>query len=963
MMSSMGLSSSFSHVRPTPLDFDNIEIHDSSSLLRLYHSLAKQMRCDPSEYVESYISKYLKVTSISLISKLATSREVSSFVAILPFFENLKHLDISSCPISKESSLSFAGAFDRWSRPQLESLTLRNCNLNNNALAILIPAICKHPTLRSRIISLDLSLNEITAPALGNFAAAFLHDSSSSGVDTHDSEHTSAVPALQRLILDLNPLGLSTGRILGAIIAAPGSRIEFVSVGQCQLGDADLVALGEALRRAPRSTQIDTMMLNENDFTDEGVISFADTLSVDKCPLLSTVGLVSCHFGSAGYAALLKLTLRSNLSRILVARNPAIGLENASLVKSALGDILQAQKTAFHRCISLLEEGKDPSDYKILVPRLNEIDLTECNISSAYLSEIEPVFRTSAISTLIPVSSAFSEVSLTSEGLKTLEMGDLKQLQSSSVGVDLSAGSGVQSDLHFDDDGQNGKNMTRLYAARFFEGSLLGSLVLDRNPLGDAGGLRALSIFRNCGSLVSLSLAGTFIGAGTVGSLSSNIPIRSDLRVLDLSYNGLEGEVLTRLCRVVRHSCSLQTLVLAGNKLDDTAATLIGASLPGHKSLRILDLRSNEIGFVGAVALAKGMEQCASLRVLLVKNNANIGEEGRRFIVSAISRMWELGAKHSQEEITVDIAEGAKELVRPVRLPKMPPLDPNAKNHEPSSKNSQGTTLGASTGGGGMIHSVPAAPMRDPSAKDALDGASPQRPLIRSRSMDLPPSKFRRPQSARVIRTSSMVRDTSSNPSTTIRSPVDSSTLLLPPHGGPNRTLDPSSEPVPLPVSKSTRRDSIASELGSRSTSRKVLRETGRLEHHPRFNPPSGSVLETSIRSNMIDTRTRIDKLAAEEHTIPPTECVETVYVHPAAPALALDELVSQDSHGAIEAPNLDELALEASGELEAVDPSPKPADTGAHVPMRIISEPAPAMREPSAKPPSLSRPPSVVEQ
>ncbi|CAM9535500.1 unnamed protein product [Chrysoparadoxa australica] len=184
-----------------------------------------------------------------------------------------------------------------------------------------------------------------------------------------------------------------------------------------------------------------------------------------------------------------------------------------------------------------------------------------------------------------------------------------------------------------------------LQALRQAEGSRVGSLVLDFNPIGDSGVQPMPALLKEAGtSLRTLSLAWCGIGVKGCRSIASAL-IKGELvaregaggtlATLRLNGNRVGDAGARSLATALRKNCSLQELDLTHCSLGDEAAMHLADALQTNTNLRVLRLGYNKITAEGAAALAsliegKGKGRC-HLTHLELSNN-RLGDDGARAI-------------------------------------------------------------------------------------------------------------------------------------------------------------------------------------------------------------------------------------------------------------------------------------------------------------------------------------------
>jgi len=109
-------------------------------------------------------------------------------------------------------------------------------------------------------------------------------------------------------------------------------------------------------------------------------------------------------------------------------------------------------------------------------------------------------------------------------------------------------------------------------------------------------------------------------GAKALGDTS----LPSSLKVLDLSCNGIGNDGTWKLAPALKDLTNLESLLLSKNQIGDDGASEIGHQLPD--SLKILDMRDNDVADVGAEMVAAALVKSRLERLMLANNK--IGSPG-----------------------------------------------------------------------------------------------------------------------------------------------------------------------------------------------------------------------------------------------------------------------------------------------------------------------------------------------
>jgi Ran GTPase-activating protein (RanGAP) involved in mRNA processing and transport len=150
--------------------------------------------------------------------------------------------------------------------------------------------------------------------------------------------------------------------------------------------------------------------------------------------------------------------------------------------------------------------------------------------------------------------------------------------------------------------------------------SLLDTLVVDDNPLGNPDASTLFAALKHAPALTTLSVSGCAIGDSGAKSLSAAIrrgafPCLSDLKV---ARNGLSDISLATLCdTLIRSNSSLAVFDVSGNTFTNASSGALAAILRCAPSIRDLDAGGCSLSAEGAATLA-AEAACAPLLQRLV---------------------------------------------------------------------------------------------------------------------------------------------------------------------------------------------------------------------------------------------------------------------------------------------------------------------------------------------------------
>eukprot|EP00929_Paragymnodinium_shiwhaense_P030339 TRINITY_DN17216_c0_g1_i1.p1 TRINITY_DN17216_c0_g1~~TRINITY_DN17216_c0_g1_i1.p1 ORF type:complete len:420 (-),score=145.06 TRINITY_DN17216_c0_g1_i1:173-1432(-) len=150
------------------------------------------------------------------------------------------------------------------------------------------------------------------------------------------------------------------------------------------------------------------------------------------------------------------------------------------------------------------------------------------------------------------------------------------------------------------------------------------------NPLGREGGLMLVTFLQDSPSLLELHMADCEKDIDVLVAVSAVLLTGShSLRVCDLSnprIKTLQEEHTMNLGRMLRVNSYLTEIYLGKHRMRDEGVRQLVSFLLENKTLRVLDLRCNELGADGAGHLSKLLAADCQLRKLNLEGN-RIGEK------------------------------------------------------------------------------------------------------------------------------------------------------------------------------------------------------------------------------------------------------------------------------------------------------------------------------------------------
>ena len=171
-------------------------------------------------------------------------------------------------------------------------------------------------------------------------------------------------------------------------------------------------------------------------------------------------------------------------------------------------------------------------------------------------------------------------------------------------------------------------------------GTLLAGTSLTYLKLGDASldakavtGL--LDALRQTSGLRNLHLPDNKLTGADGVQIADVLTANKTLTNVDLRYNALGNDGAAAIANALRTNTTLVGLVLWGNEITHAGCQSIASMLIHNEKLETLDLGLNDIGLRGCVALGHALAEAKSIRTLGLAST-NCGNEGASAIASAL---------------------------------------------------------------------------------------------------------------------------------------------------------------------------------------------------------------------------------------------------------------------------------------------------------------------------------------
>ena len=163
------------------------------------------------------------------------------------------------------------------------------------------------------------------------------------------------------------------------------------------------------------------------------------------------------------------------------------------------------------------------------------------------------------------------------------------------------------------------------------------TLDLNKISISDAGAIALAQALHHNSTLDMLDLSHNNISDVGAIALAQALHHNSTLKGLSLSRNNISDAGATALAQALHHNSTLEKLYLSNNNISDAGATGLAQALHHNSTLKGLSLSHNNINDIGATDLAQALHHNSTLERLYLHDNDDIGEEGTRQLVQALT--------------------------------------------------------------------------------------------------------------------------------------------------------------------------------------------------------------------------------------------------------------------------------------------------------------------------------------
>ncbi|KAF5736842.1 RAN GTPase-activating protein 2 [Tripterygium wilfordii] len=167
------------------------------------------------------------------------------------------------------------------------------------------------------------------------------------------------------------------------------------------------------------------------------------------------------------------------------------------------------------------------------------------------------------------------------------------------------------------------------------EGSILKSLNLSNNALGEKGVRAFGALFRSQHTLEELYLMNDGISEDAARAVCDLIPSTEKLRILQFHNNMTGDEGALAISEVVKRSPLVEDFRCSSTRIGSKGGVALSESLETCTQLKKLDLRDNMFGVEAGVALGKAFSKLTDLKEVYL-SYLNLEDEGAIAITNAL---------------------------------------------------------------------------------------------------------------------------------------------------------------------------------------------------------------------------------------------------------------------------------------------------------------------------------------
>ena len=383
-------------------------------------------------------------------------------------------------------------------------------------------------------------------------------------------------------------------------------------------------------------SSIQRLDVSSNCLGNKGAEAIANVLK--QCSLLLELNIVSNHIGSGGAMALAKALKTCTKLKKLVLHSNDIRTEGVQALAKSMEhwtnftslDVSSNSLTSEAAKVLATGLRKCPSHIFQEI-RIGNNDIEDCGLMSlASVLELKKC-------TTLDISSN----SISASGLKSIA-GNLKSIQLLDIRGNILDGDMILekcASLRMLTLGSKewSLHLLKLDVATVIRKNSSSLIALEVSHVHRTGCEALAKNLRHCSQLRDLNVSHTpwATRLDTLTALSSCLPCLSQLTTLSLSFTQIEQEETKLLANGLISCTNLCKLLIDNNNIGNVGAAAIATVIEKCHQLQVLDISSNSIGNLGAWSLANALERTGSLSEFNISDN-DIRSNGERLLCEAL---------------------------------------------------------------------------------------------------------------------------------------------------------------------------------------------------------------------------------------------------------------------------------------------------------------------------------------
>ena len=537
-------------------------INNNSNLQQLY--LANYDLKTSSILVLQALKENSKLKILNLNNNNMTGKAVEDLASVIKNNSNLEQLYLANNDL-RTSSILILQALKENSK--LKILNLNNNNMTGKAAEDLVSVIKNNSNLEQlHLGSNDLKTSSLLIlQALKENSKLELLDLNSNNMTGEAAEDLASViksnPHLQQLDLANNDLKTSLNLVLQAL--KENSRLTVLDLNSNNMTRIAAADLASVIKN---NSNLEQLYLANNDLKTSSILILQALRNTCKLQVLDLDD--NYMTGEIGKDLARAIKNNSNLQQLYLANND---LKTSSIL------ILQAlKKNSKLKALNLNSNnmtGKAAENLASVIK--NNSDLEQLHLANNHL-------RTSSILILqaLKENSKLKALNLNGNNMTGEAAGDLTSVIKNNSNLER---------LHL---GSNDLRISSIFILQALkENSKLKVLNLNNNNMTGEAAEDLASVIKNNSNLEQLRLGYNNFKASGVLVLQA-LQESTELKILNLNSNGINGEVAEHLVSVIKNNSNLEQLYLANNNFRSSGVLILQA-LKSITNLRVLALSNN----------------------------------------------------------------------------------------------------------------------------------------------------------------------------------------------------------------------------------------------------------------------------------------------------------------------------------------------------------------------------------